>query len=175
VLEHCGDLLRWIRKRERQSYLFDITGNHGIPVVAAVSAEPDGSDVVMGFAARPNLHDAALHASTELAQIEFSLQSARIWGDNANHWKEWREAVSMSVEPFNSHCYNVDLRRVQALTGSRVLFARMPTRVTGFCSVRAISPGFFHTKPRLCATRNPKLDTGESECWTAHAQHPLLI
>ncbi|MGF1445611.1 MAG: YcaO-like family protein [Pikeienuella sp.] len=54
----------------RRSWLIELTPDHGLPVVAALSSSADGTGVVAGFAARPRLAQAALAALLELCQME---------------------------------------------------------------------------------------------------------
>jgi ribosomal protein S12 methylthiotransferase accessory factor len=64
-----GALAGFLTERQRRSVLFDITTDLGIPVVAAVSAETDGRDVALGFAARLDAPAAACAAATEMLQM----------------------------------------------------------------------------------------------------------
>ena len=57
----------------RTSWLLDITTDVEIPVVAAMSTDPDGYGFVVGFGARLNLADAARAAVFELCQVELGL------------------------------------------------------------------------------------------------------
>jgi ribosomal protein S12 methylthiotransferase accessory factor len=56
----------------RTSWLLDITGEPGIPAIAAVSCDPNGLGVCFGFAARSSLAAAARGALLELAQMELA-------------------------------------------------------------------------------------------------------
>lgn len=57
----------------RTSWLLDITTDIGLPVVAAVSTDPDGYGFAIGFGARLTLADAARAAVFELCQVELGL------------------------------------------------------------------------------------------------------
>jgi thiazole/oxazole-forming peptide maturase SagD family component len=67
----------WLHQRARSTMLLDLTTDIGLPVVAAVSSDPDGRLVAMGSAARSTLSDATLAAITEMVQTEVSLEQAR--------------------------------------------------------------------------------------------------
>jgi ribosomal protein S12 methylthiotransferase accessory factor len=57
----------------RTSWLLDIATDVGIPVVAAISTDPDGYGFAVGFGARLTLADAARAAVFELCQVELGL------------------------------------------------------------------------------------------------------
>ena len=63
----------WLGDRARHTILIDVSSDLGIPVVAAASAEPDGTGVALGSAAASNVADAALSAVTEMIQTEASM------------------------------------------------------------------------------------------------------
>jgi thiazole/oxazole-forming peptide maturase SagD family component len=58
--------------KERRTWLLDITTDIGVPVVAAVSVNPDGRGLACGFASRLDSSDAAQAAVLELCQMEMS-------------------------------------------------------------------------------------------------------
>jgi ribosomal protein S12 methylthiotransferase accessory factor len=62
----------WLRDGEttRRTWLLDITSDIRVPVVVAASCDDDGFGLCCGFAARPNLIDAAAAAAREMAQME---------------------------------------------------------------------------------------------------------
>src|ERR1700757_1681687 len=95
------DLRKWLTTRFRRTWLFDITTDLGIPVMAAVSATPDGRDVALGFAARLDGSEAAYAALTEMLQMEFSLETARALGKQMRSWAIWRHAVQMTTPPLD--------------------------------------------------------------------------
>jgi ribosomal protein S12 methylthiotransferase accessory factor len=66
------ELLQHVRSdaKTRSTWLLDITTDIGIPVVAAMSARPDGFGFAVGFGARLTLADAACGAIFELCQAE---------------------------------------------------------------------------------------------------------
>lgn len=67
----------WLEARDRNTTLYDLTTDIGLPVVASVSSDRDGRHVALGTAARPLHADAALSAVTEMIQTEVSMQMAR--------------------------------------------------------------------------------------------------
>jgi ribosomal protein S12 methylthiotransferase accessory factor len=71
----ADSLLRQLRQGasgRRRSWLLDITTDIGVPCVAAVSCQPDGSGFAFGLAARPQLEAAARAAITEMCQLELA-------------------------------------------------------------------------------------------------------
>lgn len=70
----CGDdLYKWLESRERQFHLIDISSDLGVPVVAALSYEPDGTMIADGYAAGRTWPEAILGAALEMLQAEISL------------------------------------------------------------------------------------------------------
>ncbi|MCX7287572.1 MAG: YcaO-like family protein [Rhodobacterales bacterium] len=67
----------WLDRRDRRTFLLDLTTDIGLPVVAAVSADGAGRTVSVGSAARPDLPAAALAAVTEMVQTEAGVDEAR--------------------------------------------------------------------------------------------------
>lgn len=74
-------LFWWLHQRDRRTMLLDLTSDVGFPVVAAISADPDGRVVATGTAARPGLAEAALASVTEMVQSEIGMDLAREAGD----------------------------------------------------------------------------------------------
>lgn len=88
-------LFWWLDRRARSTRLLDLTTDIGLPVVAAVSAEPDGRLVAVGAAARPGLADAALAAVTEMVQSEVSMAEARAAEDpEVAAWDAWASIIT---------------------------------------------------------------------------------
>jgi ribosomal protein S12 methylthiotransferase accessory factor len=79
----------------RTSWLLDITTDVGIPVVAAISTDPDGYGFAVGFGARLSLADAARAAVFELCQVELGLHvvaaKRRESGDEAMNESDRRQ------------------------------------------------------------------------------------
>jgi ribosomal protein S12 methylthiotransferase accessory factor YcaO len=64
----------WLTRRARSTMAIDITSDLGVPVVVAVSSERDGTHVAMGSAANLDIETAAIHAISEMIQIEVSMR-----------------------------------------------------------------------------------------------------
>src|SRR5262249_55011314 len=144
-----------------------------VPVAAAASAEADGSDVVLGFAARLQMRDAAVAALTEMLQMEFSLATARQLGDAAGQWCDWRAQVRMTTAPLDagnlvgSREAPASPARAPSLMAViescarqniRLWFADMTRDAVGVPAFRAISPDLCHVKPRFARKRLLALD-----------------
>lgn len=68
-----GRIARWRGgNAARFSWFLDLTGDLGVPVVAALSVDRQGKRFAYGFAARPTMAGAVLAAFTELAQVELA-------------------------------------------------------------------------------------------------------
>jgi len=61
---------------DRVSWILDLTTDVGVPVMAAISARPDGQGCAFGFAARLNARDAVRAAIFEMCQMELGLNIA---------------------------------------------------------------------------------------------------
>jgi ribosomal protein S12 methylthiotransferase accessory factor len=72
----AGVLLSALRRdrHERGSWLLDITTEFNVPVVVAISAQPDGFGVVCGLASRSSRASAACAAMLEMCQSELADQ-----------------------------------------------------------------------------------------------------
>ncbi|AZO00709.1 hypothetical protein EJ066_28385 [Mesorhizobium sp. M9A.F.Ca.ET.002.03.1.2] len=165
LLDDASGLVTWLGERERDTWLFDITSDLGVPVAAAASSEPDGSDVALGFAARPDMREAGAAALTEMVQMEFSLATVRALGPTAS-WAAWRQAVTMALPPLDAaHAVkHSPATKNKALWPGAPLeacaradvalwFADMTRDVVGVPAVRAISPDLCHFKPRFARKR----------------------
>jgi thiazole/oxazole-forming peptide maturase SagD family component len=94
---HQPRLFWWLHQRARRTRLLDLTTDIGLPVVAAVSSDPDGRAVAMGAAARPEREAAALAAVTEMVQTEVGMDLAREAGDP--EVGAWLDYASTKVQP----------------------------------------------------------------------------
>jgi ribosomal protein S12 methylthiotransferase accessory factor YcaO len=63
----------WLSERQRRVRLIDITGDIGVPVVAAVSHDDNGRRIAIGSAAAKDFGAAAVLAVTEMIQMEVSM------------------------------------------------------------------------------------------------------
>ena len=77
-IENCSgfrDFLHAVRGNgKRRVWFLDLTNDLGLPVIAALSSEPDGTAVVAGFSADPDPQTAAQGALLELCQMELAQQ-----------------------------------------------------------------------------------------------------
>ncbi len=185
-------LAGFLTERTRQTVLFDITTDLGIPVVAAVSAEADGRDVALGFAARLDTPAAACAAATEMLQMEVALDAARELGREAADWWTWRRRVTTALPPLDAAGR---LPPVRLATGRRVAGRRADGRRTGerplaglgavlealdraavplwtveltrpaigVPVVRALSTALCHAKPRFARRRLSAVDRRDGE------------
>ncbi len=64
--------LRATAPMRRATWFLDITTDVGIPVVAALSSQPDGFGLAFGLAARPTVDAAVRSATLEMCQIELA-------------------------------------------------------------------------------------------------------
>jgi ribosomal protein S12 methylthiotransferase accessory factor YcaO len=77
----------WLSNRARVTMLINITSDIGIPVVVAVSAETDGTQIAIGSAASRQLSLAAVSAVLEMVQTETSIRMAKHSGfEELEHW-----------------------------------------------------------------------------------------
>lgn len=68
-----ADFVKTLRgKNGRNFWLLDITSDIGVPVVAALSSDSEGSSVVAGFSAGLTLHHAIRRALLEMCQMELA-------------------------------------------------------------------------------------------------------
>jgi ribosomal protein S12 methylthiotransferase accessory factor len=189
-----GGLAGWLSGRARRSWLFDIGSDIAIPAIAAVSAEPDGRDVALGFAARLDEQAAATAALTEMLQMEISLAASLALGDAAGTWSRWRNDVSMRTAPLSAALAQsagqlqpprapgagADLpRAIEALAraGIDLWFADMTRPEIGVPVFRALSAKLCHYKPRFGRERLLAPDAHDLRRvrGRAETQTPLLI
>lgn len=168
ILDDTSGLVSWLYARRRRTWLFDITTDLGVPVAAAASSERDGSDVALGFAAKPDIREAALAAMTEMVQTELPLAAARKLGADAADWTQWRQTVTMAwppLDPVGAPRAGGPLRLPSippsldalvdacARAGVRLWFADMTRDALGVPAFRALSAELCHIKPRLARKR----------------------
>lgn len=154
-------LMWWLDQRDRSTFLLDLTTDIGLPVVAAISAKPDGRDVALGTAARPLLADAALAAVTEMVQTEVSMKDARQMQDPELTDRDAQAPIltlpqlqlSDRTPPQASPQRVADLMQRLADLGHRVLAFDMTLPGDPLPSMRVLVPG-------LCAMGG-HIDTGQ--------------
>ncbi|TGQ07753.1 hypothetical protein EN809_014015 [Mesorhizobium sp. M2E.F.Ca.ET.166.01.1.1] len=190
-LSGIDTLVDWVWDRERRTRLFDITSDIDVPVIAAASAEPDGRDVSVGFAAGKSLQSAATAALTEMLQMEISLGVSRVLGDKAGTWSRWREKASMKTRPLDMASIqhvapNLPHRAVErdlsdvldalAQRGIDLWFAEMTRAEIGIPVFRAVSTRLCHYKPRFGRVRLLAPDARDlSFDPSSPADQPLLL
>lgn len=160
-------LAAFLADRPRRTVLFDLTTDLAVPVVAAASAEADGRDVALGFAARLEAPAAAIAAATEMLQMEMALAAARELGRAATDWWTWRRRVTMALPPLDAagRLDRVPLTDTPPLAGLAAVLAALDragvplwtvdlTRsAIGVPVVRALSTALCHLKPRFARPR----------------------
>lgn len=191
AVEGAAELTGWLADRERRSILFDITTDLDIPVMAAMSAEPDGSDIALGFAARLDPHSAAISALTEMLQMEISLNAARALGGAAGTWAYWRRMVRISTPPLDAALAVPASTLPEAAPGPDsglpalldacarrnidLWFADMTRRAIGVPAFRALSTTLCHYKPRFARSRLLAADPRDLAPAAQRAGEPWLV
>jgi ribosomal protein S12 methylthiotransferase accessory factor YcaO len=150
----------WLGERNRRSIAIDITTDIGLPVVVVASSEPDGSLVAIGSAANPNLRLAAIAATTEMIQVEASMELS---GQNPNfELEQWFARASTTSMPQFQH--NENVRNFSSASGKSVLdrirdagFSAAAVDLTlpsyPIASARILVPGFCSMRRRINADR----------------------
>ena len=85
---------------ERRTWCLDLTGDVGVPVVAAIGCDPDGRGFAAGVAARPSRDEACRAALRELAGQEVGLilaQGREEGGDGEHHRHTAFDPLSFDV------------------------------------------------------------------------------
>jgi ribosomal protein S12 methylthiotransferase accessory factor len=179
----------FLANRMRQSWLFDITSDLDIPVVAALSAERDGTDVALGFSAKTSLSAAMESAITEMLQMEFSLTVAKESDDSDTLWARWRCNVTTSLPPLDAMALQPgfmpagedatfgNILETCARLGVDLYFADMTRAAVGVPTFRALSTTLCHYKPRFGRQRlyaPDSRDVGRA-IGPATEQFPLLV
>ena len=191
-LAELSDLSAWLMQRKRNTWLFDISSDIGVPVAAAVSARKDGADVALGFSCKPDWQQTIDSAITEMLQMEFSLALAIVGGQSPLHWDRWRRSVTMALPPldavellapFSPREDATERRSLHDLcaqvvrVGADVWFADMTRPMVGVPVFRALSTILCHYKPRFARSRllaPDRLDVNPVQPHPA-TQVPLLI
>lgn len=92
----------------RDHWFIDLTTEFGIPVVGALSAEPDGAAVIAGFSAGLDVRSTMISAALEMCQMELAQELALLKrqqdGDQALNeldrlWIDRRERLHVSAFP----------------------------------------------------------------------------
>jgi len=182
----------WLERRRRQTGLLDITSDLEVPAVAAISAEPDGTAVALGFAARLEWQDAAVAALTEMVQMESSLAAAHNFGAAAGCLGAWLSEIDTALPPLDALSQEVEsvfdsyeqagaplktLLNACADNGVSVYFTEMTREIFKVPVYRAISPELCHYKPRFARERLLAPDTSDLAAFLRdpQLQHPLTV
>jgi len=188
VIEGVGHITDWLAERGRRTWVIDITSDLPVPVAAAVSAEVDGRDVALGFAARADWNSAAIAALSEMLQMEVSLDAARALGGQAGAWADWRRTVCMTTPPLDAA---TDSPRAAAALpaplgglpqilegcakgGVDLWFVDMTRPAIGSPVCRALSTTLCHWRPRFLRQRLRIGDTQPAPL-TDTSSGPLLL
>lgn len=161
-------LFWWLGLHGRETRLFDLTSDIGLPVVAAVSSDNDGRHLAIGSASRPNIADAALAAVTEMVQAEFSMAAARAAEDP--ELLSWDAHASTIRQPqFQSAAGSppqqpVDLLQRLADLGHSALAIDLTLEDDPLPTMRVVVPG-------LCAMRG-RINTPRFRRLCPSAQQP---
>jgi thiazole/oxazole-forming peptide maturase SagD family component len=174
-LAGAGELLAWLGSRRRKFHVLDLGTDLCIPVFAAISAEPDGSAVALGFAADFDPSAALLASLTELIQMEKTIE---IYRQNqaamaSSPLQQWVELVTLESAPHlmpqNRRKFPLDhiyekyrnepaepLQRIWHCcqrSGLDAWFLDMTRPEISIPVVRAVVPGLRHFKARFAPGR----------------------
>jgi len=152
----------WMRRMNRQFWLLDLTHDLGIPVAAAISCNPQGRDLSLGFASGRSLSHAAAGALGEL--VQFDLTKRLQGGQTAlhpAHLLSWCGAVAVRDHAFL--CPDPDAPPVVSAgrepvatisnAGLTPLIIELPAGADGVHVVRAVVPGLRPIWPRFAPGR----------------------
>lgn len=152
----------WLQDRQRRTVLLDLNSETGVPAVAAVSSEADGTAVAMGTAASLDLADAALAAVTEMIQTEAAMRQAAAAGDpDLAIWLERGSVHGMiqfrPLAPQQPRTGGrIDMATVLRgldYTGHRALAVELTLPKDPLPTVRVIVPGYCAMGGRVDAAR----------------------
>lgn len=168
LLDAAPGLRSAFEARQRRTLLLDITTDLGVPCVAAISSEPDGTRVGLGFAAAPDPSDAACAAATEMVQTELALRAATALADPGPPWRDWLAEVDMTLpvlaaagppaappDPLDGATAAGAEGQLDALlvrcarSRCRVAFVDLTRPEFGVPVARALSPDLCHCRPRF--------------------------
>ncbi|MCR9135203.1 MAG: YcaO-like family protein [Alphaproteobacteria bacterium] len=176
VFDLSDDLVGSLSVRERETILISLKAAIGVPVIAAVSADPEGTAIAFGVSASLDANLAATGAILEMYQCELSIHYARKSGAATPLLARWLKTASLESEVLSrisadhgvaqagsanwtltdciSHCADAGIN----------LYFRDMTRAEFNVPVwRAISPELCHFKPRFGKTRMLAANPGLSK------------
>ncbi len=149
-------LARYIEVRTRRTILLDLTTELGVPVTAAVSCQPDGKGIALGFGCAPNPVCAGRSAVTELFQTEIGLSQRAEQGDPLlDIWQHEAtfdtlpvsDAVTPPADPAPGDLDALIARLMRYV--KTCAFVDLTRPQFGRHVFRAVVPGMWSDKPRL--------------------------
>ncbi len=168
-------LLDWLNGRQRRSHVLDITSDLMIPVFVAISYEPDGSVVALGFGADFDPDRAVLSALLEMCQMEISFEIFHQQTPECRHpgFAAWIEAADLAscvcCQPLSDLPVDLESYRARRLDGSSstlercleicaahdfsIFYVELTREEIGIPVARAIVPGLRHYKARFAPGR----------------------
>ncbi|RWP26766.1 YcaO-like family protein [Mesorhizobium sp.] len=170
TIEGADALVACLADRARRCHILDLTTDLGIPVCAAISADPSGEAVAIGAAAHFDGIRAAIAALTEMLQIELSLdmrQAAPVVGPDAI--QSWLDAVSFRTmphllparvtqhailrDPMSGPATVENCIRICRDAGLRLLTVDLTRPAIGVPAVRVVVPGMRPIRARFAGGR----------------------
>jgi ribosomal protein S12 methylthiotransferase accessory factor len=168
-------LLDWLNGRQRRSHVLDITSDLNIPVFVAISYEPNGSAVALGFGADFDPDRAVFSALLEMCQMEISFEIFHQQTLESTHsgFAAWIEAADLAscvcCQPLSDQSVDLESYRTKRLDGSSsalercletcrahdfsVFYVELTREEIAIPVARTIVPGLRHYKPRFAPGR----------------------
>ncbi|MGB3243807.1 MAG: YcaO-like family protein [Sulfitobacter sp.] len=150
------EISAYLAQRERQTVILNLTSELCVPVFAALSYEPDGTALAVGFGCDPSLFRAGCSAVTELFQTEIGLSQRQHQDDPL--LEIWlRDATRDNLPISHAPAITTDSPTsgledlVESLTkqGKVCAFVDLSRPEFGTHVFRAIVPGMWSDKPRF--------------------------
>jgi ribosomal protein S12 methylthiotransferase accessory factor len=181
----CTELFEWLTHRPRSCHLLDITSSLEIPVIVAVSADPDGGAVALGYGASFDPHEAGLSAITEMCRMELSIEFAKLapLEEQEPAMWQWLEHVHVNeleyLRPLEGFERTTVVVQKQGANGLSLLscsreictncnfdcyFVNLTRIDFPISSARSMAPSLCHYKPRLACSRLAEASTKQSLC-----------
>jgi ribosomal protein S12 methylthiotransferase accessory factor len=168
-------LLDWLNGRRRRSHILDITSDLTIPVFAAVSHEPDGSAIALGFGADFNPERAVSSALLEMCQTEISFEIFRRQKTESPHLglATWLKEVDLSscswCQPLSGEIVDIAPKsagqsedstptlehclEICAANHLSLYYVDLTRETIAVSVARTVVPGLRHYKPRFAPGR----------------------
>ncbi|MEM9096692.1 MAG: YcaO-like family protein [Pseudomonadota bacterium] len=177
ALAGAPELSHYLHARKRQTRLVDLGAEFGPSVVAAVSFEPDGTRLSLGFACHHDFATAALSATLELLQTEIGIGQREALGDPVT--RDWlatakREFLPAEKSTEKALPYEAKVQRenrlsatLEALSAARhpVIFVDLTRVAFGVPVFRAQAPGLCSDRPRFGSLRMPSTQGGPAHTY----------